>query len=46
MRFTEELQRFVRDHTTPPTIEKSQSKGIAMYARMAFPYTTGIPEVN
>ena len=44
MRFTEELQRFVRDRTTPSTIEKSRSKGVAMHAQMAFPYATRIPK--
>ena len=30
--FAEELQRFVCNHTTPPNIEKLQSKGVAMHA--------------
>ena len=32
MCFIVEIQRFAYDRTTPPTIEKLQSKGIAMHA--------------
>ena len=36
-----ELERFVCDRTTPPTIKKLRSKSIAVYA-----YTARIPEVH
>ena len=32
VRFVVEIQRFVCDRTTPPNIEKLQSKGVAMHA--------------
>ena len=31
-RFVVEIQRFVCDRATPPTIEKLRSKGVAMHA--------------
>ena len=30
--FVKELERFICDRATPPTIEKLRSKGVAMYA--------------
>ena len=43
--FVVEIQRFVYDRTTPPIIEKLQSKGVAMHA-YGVSYTMPEPEIN
>ena len=40
-----EIQRFVYDHATPPTIEKVRSKGVAMHAYNVSAYYRD-PEIN
>ena len=44
-RFAIEIESFVGDRATPPTIEKLRSKGIAMHAYGVSVYYA-LPEVN
>ena len=45
-RFVVEIQHFVCDRTTPPTIEKLWSKGAAVHMYDVSAYTTREPEIN
>ena len=44
--FVVEIQHFVYDHATPPTIEKLHSLKALLCTRMAFLRTTHEPEIN